>query len=310
MSGLSGSQAAATLATTLVGARLGLFNTLTINAVLVVILASLIITPAIVSFFGRKLTSTTAPRETEPLGHTVLVPVWGQSTRPMFGLAGQLAEEDTGMIVAGSFVHDGADDAELAEGRKLRTAAEQWLAQDGLVARSLFRISHSSATGIVETARGESATLVVSEWDPGDRRLESDPETRDVLTHAPVPFVLAHGSVDEFKRVIVVVSRAEDLVPPNQQDLELAKELSARLAHGRPVWVVSVPLGDPISALFATTPHVEHIGSADPLGWVQSNAQPSDLFVLPGLDEAHLALARSPEIIGRRFMVAIGARPN
>ena len=39
MSGLSGSQAAATLATTLVGAKLGLFDTTTINAVLVVILA-------------------------------------------------------------------------------------------------------------------------------------------------------------------------------------------------------------------------------------------------------------------------------
>ena len=60
MSGLSGSQAAATLATTLVGARLGLFDSLTINAVLVVILATLIITPAIVSIYGRKLSATAA----------------------------------------------------------------------------------------------------------------------------------------------------------------------------------------------------------------------------------------------------------
>src|SRR5262245_58177023 len=49
MSGLSGSQAAATLATTLVGAKLGLFDTQTINAVLVVILVSLVVTPAMVS---------------------------------------------------------------------------------------------------------------------------------------------------------------------------------------------------------------------------------------------------------------------
>ena len=46
MSGLSGSQAAATLATTLVGAKLGLFDKQTINAVLVVILSSLVVTPA------------------------------------------------------------------------------------------------------------------------------------------------------------------------------------------------------------------------------------------------------------------------
>ena len=55
MSGLSGSQAAATLATTLVGAKLGLFDTTTINAVLVVILASLIVTPLLVSAFGKRV---------------------------------------------------------------------------------------------------------------------------------------------------------------------------------------------------------------------------------------------------------------
>ena len=170
MPGLSGSQAAATLATTLVGARLGLFDSLTINAVLVVILATLIITPAMVSMFGRKLASAAAAtREVEPLGHHILVPVWGESTRPMFGLAGRLALEDTGMVFAGSFVPEHAGDAALAHGRRLRAEAEEWLAREGLESRSLFRISRSSVMGLVQTARGERATLVVSEWDPHDR---------------------------------------------------------------------------------------------------------------------------------------------
>jgi hypothetical protein len=280
--------------------------------VLVVILVTLIITPAMVSIFGRKLAAATAAtREVEPLGHHILVPVWGESTRPMFGLAGRLALEDTGMVVAGSFVPEHAGDAALAHGRMLRAEAEEWLAREGLESRSLFRISRSSVAGLVQTALGERATLVVSEWDPHDRgRLESDPEILDVLTHPPVPMLLAHGPVESFDRVVLVVARPEELVPPGQRDLELARELSARLAHGRPVFVVTVSLGDPINALFARTPHVERIGSIDPLGWVQTNAQATDLFVLPGLDEAHLALARSPEIIGRRFMVAIATRPN
>ena len=62
MSGLSGSQAAATLATTLVGAKLGLFDTTTINAVLVVILASLVITPA----HGQQVRQTRAERGRGP----------------------------------------------------------------------------------------------------------------------------------------------------------------------------------------------------------------------------------------------------
>ena len=79
MSGLSGSQAAATLATTLVGAKLGLFDTTTINAVLVVILASLVVTPPIVSLFGKRVPS--AVEDESDLGKTVLVPVWGESSR-------------------------------------------------------------------------------------------------------------------------------------------------------------------------------------------------------------------------------------
>ena len=78
MSGLSGSQAAATLATTLVGAKLGLFDTTTINAVLVVILASLVVTPLMVSKFGKHVPSAVEDQAT--LGKTVLVPVWDESS--------------------------------------------------------------------------------------------------------------------------------------------------------------------------------------------------------------------------------------
>src|SRR6185436_6150614 len=98
MSGLSGSQAAATLATTLVGAKLGLFDTTTINAVLVVILVSLVATPAMVTAFGKKVTAVGG--ETEALGKVVLVPVWGESSRPALALAGELAASDGGMVLA------------------------------------------------------------------------------------------------------------------------------------------------------------------------------------------------------------------
>ena len=63
MSGLSGSQAAATLATTLVGARLGLFDSLTVHAVLVVILVTLVATSALVNASGTRVaTALGAPQ--------------------------------------------------------------------------------------------------------------------------------------------------------------------------------------------------------------------------------------------------------
>lgn len=311
MAGLSGSQAAATLATTLVGARLRLFDALTINAVLVVILVSLIITPAEVSYFGRKLARAAGTREVEPIGRTILVPIWGASSRPVLGLAGRLAEEDTGMVVAGSFVSETASDAETTRQRRLRAEAEEWLAREGLEARSLFRISRSTIAGLVQTVRGERATMVVSEWEPEERgRFEADAEAREALDHAPVPVVLAHGAIESFERVLVVVARPEDLEPPYRQDLELAQQLSARFAHGRPVHVVAPPLGDPITQLFATTPHVEQIGSVDPLGWVEAHARPHDLVVIPGLEEVHAALDRIPSLLDKSFVVTVAARPH
>jgi Kef-type K+ transport system membrane component KefB len=311
MSGLSGSQAAATLATTIVGARLGLFDTLTINAVLVVILVSLIVTPAEVNLFGKKLRGITAGREVEPIGRTILVPIWGASSRPMLGLAGRLAEEDTGMVVAGSFVQENASESEVAQQRTLRAEAEEWLADEGLEAKSLLRVSRSSVAGLVQTVEGEGATMVVSEWEPETRgRLEADQEARDALAHAPVPVVLAHGTGEPFERVIVVVGRKEDLVPPGRLDLELAREVSHRLADGHPVNVVAPSLGDPIAALFAKSPHTEVVGSDDPLSWLASNGRSKDLVILPGLDEVHAALERIPDLMNRQFIVAVAARAS
>ena len=120
MSGLSGSQAAATLATTLVGAKLGLFDTQTINAVLVVILASLVVTPAMVSFFGKRVSSVTD--EVAALGKVVLVPVWGDSTRPALALAGRLAASDGGIVLAASFADR---DVAAARGRGAARAHQQ-----------------------------------------------------------------------------------------------------------------------------------------------------------------------------------------
>ncbi|HEY3803920.1 MAG TPA: cation:proton antiporter [Kofleriaceae bacterium] len=306
MSGLSGSQAAATLATTLVGARLGLFDARTVNAVLVVILVTLIITPAMVGMFGRKLSAATAPHDVEPLGRTILVPVWGTSTRSVLALAGRLAEDDTGMVLAGSFVSDHAGEAELARQRKLRTEAEDWLAKEGLEARSVLRVSRSSAVGLVETARAEGATMVVSEWEPTKQGLEADEETADVLTNPPVPIVLARGKTEPFARLIVVV-RSQKLIPPGRRDLELARDVCIRIARNRSVSVIATSW-EPISALFAQMPHMKRIWSDDPLGWVEANAGLSDLVVLPGLDEVHAALERIPDMMDRRFLVAIAAR--
>jgi Na+:H+ antiporter len=304
MSGLSGSQAAATLATTLVGARLGLFDTRTINAVLVVILVSLVVTPAMVTFFGKKV-----PREgaaAEALGSAVLVPVWGESTRPLFGVAERLAAPDGGIVLAASFAAEEASEAQLAMQRRLTKNADKWLAEEGLESQTIFRVSRSVREGLLRTTREENATLLLAEWRfEGGNPLDPNSEVSQMIARTPVPILLAHGAVEPFERLLVV-ARRDDLFRPRSLDLELAAELTRRLARGRHVVFVGTST-DRFTSLFLAKFQFDHVEHGDPLAWAKDNASATDLLVFPGLDAAREALERFPPLAKARFLVAIAA---
>jgi Kef-type K+ transport system membrane component KefB len=302
MSGLSGSQAAATLATTLVGAKLGLFDKTTINAVLVVILASLVITPALVTLFGKRV--PTAVEDEGRLGKTVLVPVWGESSRSTVRLAGRLTTSDSGMVVAASFANAEAPPPELKSQRSLATQAEQWLAKDGLESRTVFRVSPTIPEGLLETILGENATLLVTEWRMRES-LAPGSEASEVLARSPVPVLIVHGDVETFDRVLVVVRR-DGLVRPGRQDVELAAQLCSRFAQNGRIGAVATAI-DPVRALFPTKQDADRIEAADPIDWIRRNLQKTDLLFFAGLDAAREAVARVPALIDGRFLVAIAA---
>ena len=136
------------------------------------LLASLVVTPALVSLFGKRVTAVT--EEAAALGKTVLVPVWGDSTRPALALAGKLATSDGGIVLAASFARTESSPAEQAEQRGLTTEAEGWLAKEGLESRTLFRVAATVPEGLLETILGEKATLLINEW-----------HARDPLASAP-----------------------------------------------------------------------------------------------------------------------------
>jgi Kef-type K+ transport system membrane component KefB len=302
MSGLSGSQAAATLATTLVGAKLGLFDKQTINAVLVVILASLIVTPALVSFFGKRVTAVS--EEAAALGKTVLVPVWGDSTRPALALAGKLATSDGGIVLAASFARTESSPAEHAAQRGLTAEAEEWLAKEGLESRTLFRVAATVPEGLLETILGEKATLLINEWHARDR-IQPDSEESEALARSPVPTVIAHGDVAHFDRVLIV-THPVNLVRPGRQSLELAAQLAPRFARGRPIQTVSAT-SDPVRALFADKKEMGWIEARDPIDWIKRNLQKNDLPFFAGLEALGEAIQRVPALLDGRFLVALAA---
>jgi hypothetical protein len=299
MSGLSGSQAAATLATTLVGAKLGLFDKQTINAVLVVILASLIVTPALVNIFGRRVTAVA--EETAALGKTVLVPVWGVSSRPALTLAGKLAAGDGGIVLAASFADETSSATELASQRGLSGQAEEWLAKEGLESRTMFRVARTVPEGLLQAVEGEGASLLVTEWrTPG----LSDPESEasGTLAQSAVPVLITHGDVADFER-LVVVARREDLAPASRESLALAAALGPRLAQGHRMVTVA-PAASPIRGLFADKQEMGWVDASDPLDWVTRDLGKNDLPLFVGIEAAREAIRRAPTLLQGRFLVA------
>jgi Kef-type K+ transport system membrane component KefB len=312
MSGLSGSQAAATLATTLVGAKLGLFDAETINAVLVVILVSLVATPAMVTAFGKKVTGVGG--EIDALGKVVLVPVWGESTRPALALAGRLAASDGGMVLAASFARDQSSHAEIDAQRKLTAKAEEWLAKEGLESRTLFRVAPSVPQGLRETVLGEDATLVVSEWRDPLRDVHGN-EAAEALSHAPVASLALRGDVTHFDR-LVVVAGPDAVMPGGQDDVGLVARLAPALANGHRIAIVTTD-SDLLRRLFAEKgfaegkdQQLEWIGVADPVGWATKNLREADLPLFVGSHTAHEAVRQLPELISGRFLIAQAERPE
>jgi Kef-type K+ transport system membrane component KefB len=305
MSGLSGSQAAATLATTLVGAKLGLFDQQTINAVLVVILVSLVVTPAMVSLFGRRVSR--AGEDDAVLGKVVLVPVWGGSTRPALSLAGRLASRDGGIVLAATFADERSSQPELAAQRYLSGQAEEWLAQEGLEARTMFRVAPTVPEGLLEAILGEDATLLVSEWQTSLLNVHGS-EASEALARSPVPVLIANGDVSHFDR-LVIVARPDEVAPVISNHMALAAQLAPEIAHGRRITTVAAAV-TPLRKLLPARQRLDWIEAADPVGWLARRLQQGDLPLIVGIDAARAALAHAPALRQGRFLVAQAARPE
>jgi hypothetical protein len=172
----------------------------------------------------------------------------------------------------------------------------------------VFRVASSIESGLLHTVRSEKATLVLAEWrHPNRSEIVGSTEAFHILSHSPVPVLLARGvGAERFERVIVVVRR-RDLVSPGVLDLEIASQVAERLA-GRGHSIVFVgERPDSAAGLFRVTSRHEVVESPDPVQWVADNLRATDLLLLPGLDAAREALNRDPACADKRLLVAIAA---
>lgn len=224
MLGLTVPQAAATLAATVVGFNIGLFDQSVVNAALVLILASILIG----TFLVERSVPTVPPPEGDPerIGGRILVALTdpGQATLA-FALAARIAAPEGG-VVRGLLACSRSEAEDLSKRlAELDTAAYG----AGIDAESRLLVHDSLAESILNAATESRASLVLlgQSTTPGASAFSSEGETIAAALAAPVAILV--GKASGIREVEVV--REPESIDKGTFDADgLAIELARRIA--------------------------------------------------------------------------------
>lgn len=165
--GLTTTEAAATLAATLVGYRLGIIGDEILNGVVLMILVTCIIGPWIVEHYGKKIANENAGEkfESTKLPH-VLVPLSNPATAPhLLSVALVLKNHTIDQISVLSVVTEQAKlDDEMVKVDALLSNASEYAISAGVKLNTLKRIDVNIANGIARAALEEHADLLIIGW--------------------------------------------------------------------------------------------------------------------------------------------------
>lgn len=169
MFGLSVPQAAGTLAATLVGYNLGLFDQGTVNGMIVMILVTCIVGPYTVEKYSRKLALLEKQKPYEPseAPKRILIPIANPKTMKSlldlaFVIRGKSTEPIYPLTVARP-IEERSEEA-VAEGEKMLSSAVTYAAGANVPVQLLTRIDRNITLGIVRAIEESRITTVVIGW--------------------------------------------------------------------------------------------------------------------------------------------------
>jgi Kef-type K+ transport system membrane component KefB len=165
--GLTTTEAAATLAATLVGYRLGIIGDEILNGVVLMILVTCIIGPWVVERFGKKIANENAGEKfkSTKLPH-VLVPLSNPATAPhLLSVALVLKNHTIDQISVLSVLTEQAKfDDEMDKVETMLSNASDYAISTGVTLNKLKRIDVNIANGITRAALEEHADLLIIGW--------------------------------------------------------------------------------------------------------------------------------------------------
>lgn len=316
MFSLSVAQAAATLAAVFVGLEAEIIDSRAVNAVVVVILVTSLLSSLGAARFGSQLPAP--PVKELTLGQRILVGLPEQGDpADVIDLASRLAAPESGSVLPARILDLESLPADVqAKRAAMVETLEPKILGTGAEVTPIIRLDLTPNTGLLHAAVEQSATALVLGWRGYTNRRDAVlGEQLDVLLAlSPVP-VLVHrpGAEPDIGRVVLAVDQG-DLSPSGRRTLDLNLLIANRLATAYKVdWLVLTPADAPIIA------EVEELGlqpeiivDTRPLHLsVPDVVHPSDLLVLGiprALDGLGAGVARVSRAVPDCRMLAVAAR--
>jgi Kef-type K+ transport system membrane component KefB len=317
MFALSNAQAAATLAAIIVGLNVGLIDTDTVNAVVLVILVTCLVSSAVA---GRVAPLLPKPARGRDIGEVVVVPLANPHTAPrLMRLASAFALADGGIVVP-VLVSPSETDRDLLD--RLRELDRDVLAvaqSAGAEARSVLRIDATAELGIAHTVVEQRGSLLILGWKGAtvSRGARFGGIIDAVLARTQVPTLVTHEGSERIDRILVVVD--ESVTTDRGRGALLLALATARHVRadlgGVPIDVLG-NLDDPAVAALVREqldrPLVIDERRRSIL--VKDRARPTDLVILPTVDdELHLRAVATRVLraapVGASLLVAIAQTP-
>lgn len=219
--GLSQAQAAATLATILVGVEINLLPMTIFNGAILMILCTCITSPILVQRFGLRLHPSEVPREKRPLFDRILIPIANPQTQEhLITLASILTRTTKGTLLPLHVVQEvNGRIVDLEHQRQLLERVPEILNDPETQTQPVRRVGTSIAKGILHAAIENEASLIVMGWrgKPTFRQSIFGTVLDEVVWNATVPVLVGRMTIpiNAMQRVVLVV-------PPNSLNIGLA----------------------------------------------------------------------------------------
>lgn len=317
--GLSSPQAAATLAVTLIGFEVGLFNELAVNAVVIMILITCLVGPYIVERFGRTIASAESRKQysKSDAPQRILVPLANPTTaEALMDIAFAVRDENSSEhIFPLTVVRDGSNvEAQVAESEKMLSHAVIYATGAEIPVNPVTRVDMNISNGINRAIKEKRITNVIIGWNgESSARQRIFGGVLDQLLEQTDEMIMVckiEEKVNTNEHVIVAIPPFASLEPGFVDAIRSVKILANQI--GTDLKIIGVSdrikiLKNIISKLEPTvkTTYIEIPNWLKLIEKLDDLLDPSSLFILHSTREGTISwrpgLDRLPGLIANRF---------